>query len=252
MKDLRRHFLLALALPLLAFAACRSSEPGQAQGQQQSQVAALPERGESVKPGINQDFISADLKVQQFIERFQGESREIAKNHAAIQAAIGIRPGQHMADIGAGTGLFLEGFANAVGPQGKLYAVDISPKFVEHLRQRAESEGFPQVETVLCSDDDCKLAPASVDLALICDTYHHFEYPARTMATIARAVKPGGTLCVVDFHRIPGVSREWLLNHVRAGQEVFRAEIEAAGFEFVEEVSGLGLQENYFLRFRRR
>jgi SAM-dependent methyltransferase len=249
MKALRlRHLLCALVLPLLALSACRSTD----QSQQRSREAALPERGASVKPGINQDFLAEDLKVQQFVERFQGESREIAKNHAAIQAAIGIRPGQHMADIGAGTGLFLEGFANAVGPQGKLYAVDIAPKFVEHLRERARSEGFPQVETVLCSDDDCKLPAASVDLAFICDTYHHFEYPARTMATIARAMRPGGTLCVVDFHRIPGVSREWLLGHVRAGQEVFRAEIEAAGFEFVEEVQGLGLQENYFLRFRKR
>lgn len=243
-----RHLFCALALPLLALSACRSTD----QSWQQNCENALPARGESVKPDINKDFLAEDLKVQQFIDRFEGESREIAKNHQAIQAAIGIQPGQHMADIGAGTGLFLAGFANAVGPQGKLYAVDIAPKFVEHLAERARNEGFPQVETVLCSDDDCKLAPASIDLAFICDTYHHFEYPARTMATIARAMRPGGTLCVVDFHRIPGVSREWLLGHVRAGQEVFRAEIEAAGFEFVEEVTGLGLQENYFLRFRKR
>ena len=61
---------------------------------------------------------------------------------------------------------------------------------------------------------------------------------------------PSGTLIVIDFDRIPGKSREFILGHVRAGKGVFRSEIEAAGFEFVEEVELDGLKENYFLRFR--
>ncbi len=72
------------------------------------------------------------------------------------------------------------------------------------------------------------------------------------MATIHRALRPGGSLFLVDFERIPGVSREWLLKHVRAGKDVFTAEIEKSGFELVEEVEVKGLKENYFLKFRRR
>jgi predicted methyltransferase len=237
-----------LLSPLLLLTACHAPE----RVPSETQAAVPPPRGASVKPGINDDFLSADLQVEAFIQRFEGESREIAKNHAHIQAAVALRTGQCVADIGAGTGLFLEGFARAVGPTGKLLAVDLSPQFVAHLDERIAAAGWTHVQTVLCSDDDVRLAPGSIDVAFICDTYHHFEYPERTMASIHRALKPGGALCVVDFHRIPGVSREWLLGHVRAGQEVFRAEIEAAGFAFVEEVKIEGLQENYFLRFRRK
>ena len=84
-----------------------------------------------------------------------------------------------------------------------------------------------------------------------CDTYHHFEYPQATLASIRRALRPGGTLVVVDFERIPGKTRPWLLDHVRCGKGQVIAEIAAAGFELVEEVP-LGLEENYFLRFVRR
>lgn len=104
---------------------------------------------------------------------------------------------------------------------------------------------------ILCGQDDVRLPPASIDAAFICDTYHHFEFPATSLASIYRALKPGGQVVVVDFERVPGVSSDWTLDHVRAGKEVFRAEIEAAGFEFAEEVEVEGLAENYFLRFRK-
>ena len=73
---------------------------------------------------------------------------------------------------------------------------------------------------------------------------------AATLASIHRALRPGGTLVIVDFDRIPGVSREWLLGHVRCGKQQVIAEVEAAGFAFVEEVP-LGFEENYFVRFRK-
>ena len=90
-----------------------------------------------------------------------------------------------------------------------------------------------------------------LDLVFICDTYHHFEYPQTTLASLHAALRPGGMLAVVDFERIEGVSRPWVLNHMRAGKEVFRSEIEAAGFRFLEEVEVAGLEENYLLLFRR-
>ena len=91
-----------------------------------------------------------------------------------------------------------------------------------------------------------------MDLVFICDTYHHFEYPRNTMSSIQRALRPGGQLLVVDFDRIPGVTADWLLEHVRAGKEVFRAEIEAAGFEFTGEHDLESLEDNYILRFSKR
>ena len=85
----------------------------------------------------------------------------------------------------------------------------------------------------------------------MCDTYHHFEYPHSTLASLHQAIRPGGSLVVIDFERIPGESRDWVLEHVRAGKDVFTREIEAAGFELVEQVAIEGLKENYVLRFRR-
>ena len=99
--------------------------------------------------------------------------------------------------------------------------------------------------------DSIDLPEGSIDAAWICDTYHHFESPQATLASIKRALRPGGRLVLIDFERIPGVTRDWLLEHVRADKATFRSEVEAAGFEFVDEPEVEGLEENYVLRFRR-
>jgi ubiquinone/menaquinone biosynthesis C-methylase UbiE len=142
-------------------------------------------------------------------------------------------------------------FAREVGPAGRVYAVDIVPAFVKHIDQRARELGLPQVEARLCAQDDVQLPAGSIDIAFVCDVYHHFEFPRSSLESVHAALRPGGELVVIDFVRVPGVSREWILQHVRAGQEVFTSEIEAAGFELVEEVAVEGLEENYFLRFRK-
>jgi ubiquinone/menaquinone biosynthesis C-methylase UbiE len=212
--------------------------------------SAPPVERESVKPGINDSFLGEDFDLQKFIDRFEGESREIAREHKALAAALRVEPGMQVADVGAGTGLFLQEFSRAVGPEGRLYVVDIAPDFIEYLEGRIEAEGLQNVETVLCTERSAELAPNSVDRIFVCDTYHHFEYPLSTLWSLRRALRPGGELILVDFERIEGVSRDWLLDHVRAGKDVFRSEVEQSGFEFVEEVEIPGLEENYVLRFR--
>ncbi len=213
-------------------------------------ACAAPEQ--SVKPGINNDFLNPDLDVDSMVQRFEVESREIAAQRTRIADAVGIREGMAVADIGAGTGLFMEPFAEMVGESGTLYAVDIAPPFVEHLQNRAQSLGLSQVEAVLCTERSVELASSSVDVAFICDVYHHFEYPMSTMATVYDALRPGGTLVVVDFEKDPDIRGGWALQHIRDPKEVFRAEIQDAGFEFIEEVAIEGLTANYFLRFRKR
>jgi predicted methyltransferase len=253
MKTHTPSLLLALLalLPACAGADTAPAPPdGAAPARAQAAAPAAPDE-ESVQPGINAGFLSEDLDVDRFVRTFEGESREIAVHHREILAALGLRPGQAVADVGAGTGLFLAPLAEAVGRDGRVWAVDLSPRFVEHLEQRAEREGLTQVQVVRCAEDSVALPAASADAALVCDTYHHFEYPRSTLASLHAALRPGGRLVVVDFERIPGVSREWTLDHVRAGKEVFRAEIEAAGFRFEDELEIPGMEENYLLRFRR-
>jgi len=210
--------------------------------------AATPEA--SVNPGINAQYLKPDLDVTQWVERFEHEGREIYDHREAIVAAAQLKPGMVVADIGAGTGLFTPYFSRAVGDKGRVLAVDIVPAFLERIRQRAAAEGLANVETVFCTERSVELAPNSIDFAFICDVYHHFEYPHSSMASLYRALRPGGEVLLVEFKRIPGITSDWILKHVRAGQEVFTAEIKAAGFERIEEVDLL--KDNYMVRFRKR
>jgi ubiquinone/menaquinone biosynthesis C-methylase UbiE len=206
---------------------------------------------DSVRPGVNERFLSEALDVERFVGIFEGESREVSVQREQIAKALAVSPGMTVADIGAGTGLFLPDFDRGVGSEGRVYAVEISPKFLEHLRERAKREKLARVEVVEALEDSVALPAASVDLAFVCDTYHHFEFPQSTLASLYTAIRPGGSLVILDFDRIPGKSRPWVLEHVRAGKEVFRREIESAGFRFERQVTVEGLKENYVLRFRR-
>ena len=213
-------------------------------------VSGPPVETESVKPGINDSFLTGELELEKYIDRFEGESREIAAEHVALTAALNLEPGMVVADIGAGTGLFLPDFSHGVGPEGTVLAVDLAPGFIEHMRERIAEEGLTNVEPMLCTERSAELESNSVDRIFICDTYHHFEYPLGTLWGLRKALRPGGELLLVDFDRIEGVTPEWLLDHVRAPREVFIAEFEQSGFTLVEEVKIDGFTENYVLRFR--
>lgn len=201
----------------------------------------------SVNPGINDSY--RDPSPGEFVKRFETESREVFANRDKIVALANVKPGMAVADVGAGTGLFTRLFAKEVGAEGKVFAVDIAKNFVKHIEKTTRERGINNVEGIVCTADSSNLPPDSVDLAFICDVYHHFEFPHKTMKSIHQALRPGGKLIVIDFHRIEGVSSDWILGHVRAGQEVFRKEIESAGFRLVEEPKLL--KENYYMIFER-
>jgi SAM-dependent methyltransferase len=235
----RRPESLLLAGLLCLLPACAGAAP-----------SAPPEA--SVRPGINANYLDPALDVDEWVARFEGESREIFVQRLALAAAVHLQPGDDVADVGAGTGLFLDPFASAVGTEGKVYAVDISPVFIEHLEVRARELDLPQVVAHLCREDSVDLPAGALDKAFICDTYHHFEYPRSTMASLHKALRKGGEVVIVDFERIPGVSRDWVLEHVRCGKEQVIGEVTGFGFELVEQVPVAGLAENYVLRFAKR
>jgi ubiquinone/menaquinone biosynthesis C-methylase UbiE len=202
----------------------------------------------SVKPGINDSF--RDPKVDEFVERFEVESREVYAKRSEIVEALQIAPGSTIADVGAGTGLFTQLFAKAVGEKGSVIAVDIAQNFLDHIAASCKEKKLNNVVGILCTSEDSKIPENSVDAVYICDTYHHFEFPLKTMRSIHKAMKPGAKLFVIDFIRIEGKSSDWTLNHVRAGQDVFEKEILSCGFRKVGEHSDI-LKENYFLIFEK-
>jgi len=236
-SSFNHRFLLAPALGLF-LAAGASPSFGEA-------PADVP------KPGINDNFKNPDLNPEEWLERFETESREVYAHRNRIVEVSGVKAGWTVADIGAGTGLFTMLFADAVGDEGKVFAVEIAEPFVANLRKRAAAAGKKNVEPILGTDKVTNLPENTVDLVFICDTYHHFEHPEETLASIHGALKPDGLIVLVDFERIPGKSSEWTLNHVRAGKEVFVKEIEDAGFEVIEGGADF-LEENYLVRLRKK
>jgi ubiquinone/menaquinone biosynthesis C-methylase UbiE len=230
---------LVVLVSALALSPLARAQPPQAQTPNQAET--------SVRPGANQQYKETDLGA--WIKRFESGGREIFDNRHAIVEKSGIRPGMRVADVGAGTGLFSLLFAEAVGPSGRVYAVDIIPKFLAHTAARAKKAGLRNLETRLGNERSVQLPANSVDVVFLCDAYHHFEYPRSMNASMWKALRPGGTLVLIDFVRIPGKTPAGTLAHVRAGEEVFTSELLAAGFEKVENVPLL--TENYFARFRK-
>ena len=206
--------------------------------------------GEAARPpeGINDRWrVSTPDAAAESLER---ETREVYAHREAVVSALELAPGERVADIGAGTGFFVRLFADRVGPEGKVYGVDIAPALVEGIRTWAEASGAAHVKGVLGETDDIVLPEDSVDVVFTSDTYHHFEAPAATLASVRRALRPGGRLFVLDFERIPGTSPGWILEHVRAGKRTVVAELEQAGFRFVRELEVPGLEENYLIELR--
>lgn len=210
----------------------------------QPAAVALPE-------GINDKFLDPKMNPEEWAKRFERDGREAYEARNEILAALDLQPGMRVADVGAGSGLFTVLFSSAVGDEGWVFAVDISSNFVQHIANRAQAAGINNITPVLCDEDSVNLPAESIDLAYVCDTYHHFEHPEKTVASIYKALRPGGRLVVVDFVREEGVSSEWTLGHVRAGKDVFTQEILSTGFELADEPKLKGLNENYLLVFRK-
>ena len=114
-------------------------------------------------------------------------------------AALDLRPGLAIADLGAGTGYFTRRVARETGKSGTVYAVDIQPQMLEILKGNMEARGLKNVRPLLGSETDPGLPSSSLDLALMVDVYHEFSYPYEMIEAITRALKPGGRLVFVEY-----------------------------------------------------
>jgi len=147
-----------------------------------------------VGPDMNAYYHGAD--PARWRGTFEREGREVFDRRFEILKALQVQPGMRVADVGAGTGLYTLLFAEAVGPTGRVYAVDISESFVEAIRARAASEGLGNVVPVVNRERSADLPPASVDLVFLADTYHHL---AETKGVRSAWASP-----LVQFRSLPG------------------------------------------------
>jgi ubiquinone/menaquinone biosynthesis C-methylase UbiE len=209
--------------------------------------AALHAQQRAVSPAINSYYENPDW--QQWVNTFERPGREVFDTRHAIVDASGVRPGMRVADIGAGTGLFTRLFARRVGKSGRVYAVDISKSFIENILRTSSEQGLFNVEGIVNSDASVMLPDASIDMAFLVDTYHHFEFPVSMLSSIRAALRDRGTLIIIDFRKDPRRSSAWVMGHVRAGRETVIDEVERAGFELLDDKELL--RSNYYLVFRK-
>ena len=192
-----------------------------------------------------------DVDASQWTARFEHEGRAIYDKRYEILDAMHLKPGMNVADVGAGSGLFARLMAQRIASGGTVYAVDISKNMVDHITKIAEQEKMTNLKAVLGDPHSPKLEPNSLDVVSIIDSYHHFEFPQDMLREIGRALRPEGTLVLIDFKRIEGVSKDYILKMVRAGEGTFTDEFQNAGFELIERRDDM-FDDNYLLRFRPR
>ena len=224
-----------------------ASPPSPAVGQKAPSKVEDPKG--KVDPQINAQFKKADVKA--WIKRFESENREVFAHRAEIISRSDLEPGMAAADIGAGTGLFTRLMAEKVGAEGRVYAVDVSAEFLKYIAEESRKLGQKQVATVKGSQHTTNLPPGSVDLVFFCDVYHHLEDPDPVLASISQALRPGGSLVLIEFDRAKAKKGSFVKKHVRADKNQFVREIERAGFTVDPSKPTAKLTENFFVRFRK-
>jgi ubiquinone/menaquinone biosynthesis C-methylase UbiE len=127
------------------------------------------------------------------------EEREREERTDLLVTALRLQPGMVVADIGAGTGYLSRRMAPAVTPGGKVLAVDVQPEMVAMLQRAVRQTGLTQIQPLLGAEEDVGLPACSVDLAIMVDVYHELAFPYEVLASIVRALKPGGQLVFVEY-----------------------------------------------------
>jgi arsenite methyltransferase len=158
-------------------------------------LAALADQGHDAT--IHHSFDD----VSRWVDVFDDPGRDAWQKPDAVISEIGIKPGMTVADLGAGTGYFSVRLAKAVGDNGRVLAIDVEPKLVDYMKERATKAKLTQVVAVLAPTDDPKLPAAGVDCVLIVDTWHHIDDRLHYVAKLAAGLKPGGRVAVVDFKK---------------------------------------------------
>jgi predicted methyltransferase len=178
-----------------------------------------------------------------WLERAERENEE---NPSKAIRLLGLKPGMTVCDLGAGTGYYSIRMAKIVGPQGKVYAVDIQQGMLDLLNRRLKKEKLANVETVLASEVDPHLPKGQVDMVLMVDVYHELSKPQEVLRKIREALKEDGRLVLLEFRKEdPAVPIR--PEHKMSVDDV-RTELAAEGFRIDKVVEDLPWQHLIFLR----
>ncbi len=152
--------------------------------------------------GIGKSYMGREIaqimgfQGAQWLER---EEREREERGDLLLRELGLKPGMSVMDVGAGTGYYSRRMAALVGTKGTVYAIDVQPEMVEILNTVAKRPEFSNVKPVLGSDTSVALPDGVADLAIMVDVYHELEFPSEMLASIKRALRPGGRVVFVEY-----------------------------------------------------
>jgi len=204
-------------------------------------VAVQNSAGQGTKEQIQK--MHQDPKA--YIAMLENPQRDAEQKPDEVIAALDLKSGETLADIGAGSGYFSFRLARKVGDTGRVYAVDINSDMILFMNRNIRDKKIKNVVTILSAPDDPLLADASINRFFICNTWHHVQNRPRYMALMKKMLKPGGQVIILDYKKkqLPvGPPPEMK----RAKKEVI-AEMEAGGFKLAKDHDFLPYQ--YFLIF---
>lgn len=189
-------------------------------------TGSMPHPGPQKPDHMERHFDNA----AEWAKEFDDPSRDAWQMPGRVIEALGLRPGQSIADIGAGTGYFSSRLAHAPAAP-MVYAVDIEASMVEYLKGRAAKEGLKNLTAVQAGPDGPNL-PVPVDTILIVDTYHHIPSRVGYFTRLKASLKPGGALAIIDFRKDApsGPPAEF-----RFTPDQISAELKQAGFTLVKQ-----------------
>lgn len=201
-----------------------------------------------VKPLTADDVHRLHQDPKAYIASLEDPQRDAYQKPHEVIMALGLKEGEVVADIGAGSGYFALRFAQHVGSNGRVYAVDISPDMILYLNRRVRELQLKNVVTILSAPDDPLLMDASIDRFFICDTWHHIENQTQYLALLKKILKPGGQVIIIDFQK-----KELPLGpppEMKVAREDVVRQMESNGFTLAKEHTFLPYQ--YFLVFSPR
>lgn len=178
------------------------------------------------------------------------EGRDKEERPDVVLREMGLKEGMTVAEIGTGTGYFARRIARAVGPTGKVLAVDIQPEMLSLLEKYAAEEGVKNVVPILGTETDPKLPKAGVDRILMVDVYHEFQKPEEMLARIRESLAPGGRVVVVEYRAEDDTASHIKADHRMSVEQVL-SEWNPAGFELVNRVETLPSQHLFIFTTRR-
>lgn len=161
--------------------------------------------------------------------------RDGRQKPAELITALEIKPGMSVADVGTGVGYLLPWLSKAVGPTGKVTGEDIQFDFMEKAQALVRDKKLDNVKFIVGSERDAKLGEGTMDLILTLDVYHHFDYPDMMLASISKALKPGGRFAIIDFYKRPDAMPSGnAVQHIRLDIDDVIREVEENGFKLMK------------------